>query len=216
VRDDVISRIRRRKIIAIVRGQPADALLPLAAALLAGGIEMMEITFSQKDSPLFHETAAGIRTLAKAFAGRLSVGAGTVMNREQARMACDAGAEYIISPNADARVIEETRKLGLVSLPGAMTPGEIAFAHEAGADFVKVFPAGILGAEYIKAVRAPLTHIPLMAVGGVDEKNVRAFMKAGVSGVGVGGRLVNAEWIAQGRFDGITRLAEEYVNAVKE
>ncbi|MCL2867163.1 MAG: bifunctional 4-hydroxy-2-oxoglutarate aldolase/2-dehydro-3-deoxy-phosphogluconate aldolase [Clostridia bacterium] len=215
MREHIINQIKVEKIIAIIRGQPPEALIPLADALVAGGIRMMEITFSLKDPSRYRVTADGIRMLNKHFSGEISVGAGTVVSREQVRMACDAGASYIVSPGCDARVIDETRKLNLVSLPGAMTPSEIAAAYEAGADFVKVFPAGVLGPSYIRAVRAPLPHIPLLAVGGVDETNAAAFIAAGVMGIGAGGKLVNAEWIAQGFFDRITCAAQAYITVVK-
>ena len=97
----------------------------------------------------------------------------------------------------------------MASIPGAMTPTEIETAYLAGADFVKVFPAGVLGPAYVKAVRGPLGYIPLMAVGGVSEKNIAAFLEAGCVGAGVGGNLVNKEWIAAGQWDRITALARQ-------
>ena len=106
--------------------------------------------------------------------------------------------------------------MGLGLYPGALTPTEILTAYEAGADAVKVFPAGDLGPGYIKAVKAPLSHVPLMAVGGVNEKNAAEFMRAGCVGLGVGGNLVNREWIANGEWNRITDLAKEYVKAVSE
>lgn len=154
--------------------------------------------------------------LKEKFAGKIIPGAGTVITLEQLQMAYDAGAQYIISPNVDVEIIRRTKELGLISLPGAMTPSEIVEAYKAGADFVKVFPVGNLGPAYIKALKAPLSHIPLMAVGGVNEKNAADFLKAGASGLGVGGNLVNKEWIANGEWEKITALAAEFVKAVQE
>ena len=145
----------------------------------------------------------------------MCVGAGTVMTVEQVRQAAEAGAEYMISPNVDEEVIRETKRLGKVSIPGAMTPTEAAFAYKCGADIVKLFPAGLLGAAYIKAVKAPLKHIPVTAVGNVNVDNCAEFIKAGAVGVGVGGSLVSAKLVDEGRFDEITATAQAYVAALR-
>jgi 2-dehydro-3-deoxyphosphogluconate aldolase/(4S)-4-hydroxy-2-oxoglutarate aldolase len=115
----------------------------------------------------------------------------------------------------DARVIRATKALGKISIPGAMTPTEVAYAYECGADIVKMFPAGVLGAGYIKAVKAPLKHIPVVAVGGVNAGNCAEFIKAGAVGVGVGGNLVSPAFVNEGRFDEITAMAQEYTDALK-
>jgi 2-dehydro-3-deoxyphosphogluconate aldolase/(4S)-4-hydroxy-2-oxoglutarate aldolase len=202
------------RIIAIVRGLAPEPMVALADALLRGGVRLVEITFNQAQPDSWADTARSIRLIGERFAGRMLAGAGTVMTLEQLRLAADAGARYIISPNVDVAVIRETRKLGLASLPGALTPTEIAAAHDAGADAVKVFPAGSLGPDYIRAIRAPLCHIPLLAVGGVTEKNCAGFVAAGCAGVGVGGNLVNKQWIQDGKFDDITALARTYTLAL--
>ena len=145
----------------------------------------------------------------------MCVGAGTVMTVEQVRQAAEAGAEYMISPNVDEEVTRETKRLGKVSIPGAMTPTEAAFAYKCGADIVKLFPAGLLGAAYIKAVKAPLKHIPVTAVGNVNVDNCAEFIKAGAVGVGVGGSLVSAKLVDEGRFDEITATAQAYVAALR-
>ena len=212
---NVKEAIASRKLIAIVRGLPGEQLEGLAKALLAGGITLMEITFNQQKPETWSQTADGIKMLCEKFEGQIIAGAGTVVTQEQLTMAYEAGAKYIISPNTDEDIIRRTKELGLVSLPGALTPSEIVVAHKAGADFVKVFPVGNLGPAYIKAVKAPLSHIQLMAVGGVNEKNADDFMRAGAAGLGVGGNLVNKEWIANGEWDKITALAAEYVKAVQ-
>jgi 2-dehydro-3-deoxyphosphogluconate aldolase / (4S)-4-hydroxy-2-oxoglutarate aldolase len=214
MREDIIQLVKAVKIIAIVRGQGEEALIPLAEALYAGGIRMLEVTFSQKDPASWKSTGISIATLKNRLSGKMRFGAGTVMNADQLEIARSAGAEYIVSPGADARIIAETRRLGLVSMPGAMTPTEIAMAYEAGADFVKVFPAGALGAAYIQSIRAPLPHIPMLAVGGINQENAASFLAAGALGLGIGGNLVSGEWIRQGRFDLITQTAAGYVKKV--
>ena len=130
-------------------------------------------------------------------------------------MTARAGGAFIISPDTDVDVIKKTRELGLVSMPGAMTPSEIKAAHNAGADFVKLFPVGDLGASYLKAVKAPLSHIKMMAVGGVNEENAAQFLKAGAVGLGVGGNLAKKEWIEAGEFEKLTAAAKVLVEAVR-
>lgn len=211
-----IDIIKEKKIIAIVRGLPLEQLGPLVEALWLGGIGLVEVTFAQHAPDSWRDTAAGIRMIARDYAGRVLSGAGTVVSLEQLQLAYEAGAQYIISPNADEEIIHATKALGLVSIPGAMTATEIVRAHRAGADLVKVFPADSLGPDYIKAIRAPLAHIPLMVVGGVNERNAAAFMRAGAAGLGVGGSLIRKEWVAAGQWDRITELAKLYTDAVCE
>jgi len=138
-------------------------------------------------------------------------GAGTVTSLKMLELAINAGAAFIVSPDTNEAVIRATVAAGLVSMPGAMTPTEIVTAHGCGADFVKVFPTSSLGAGYIKAVCAPLNHIRMLAVGGVNENNIGEFLAAGAVGAGIGGNLVNKKWIAAGEFDKITELAKQYV-----
>lgn len=214
MREQVLNALWKHKIVAIVRGQRPEDMLHLAGALYEGGVRFMEVTFRQDAPESWPETAEAIASVAREYKDRIFAGAGTVMRPEQLEFARAAGAEYIISPNADERIIRMTRAMGLVSMPGALTPTEIAAAHEWGADAVKVFPAGDMGPGYMKAVCAPLRHIPMMAVGGITEKNAADFIAAGAVGVGVGGNLVNAKWIAEGRFDRIAEIAAEYVRAV--
>ena len=143
------------------------------------------------------------------------VGAGTVTTPELVTRTRDAGGQFIISPDTNPAVIARTRELELVSMPGAMTPSEILAAHAAGADLVKLFPAAALGPAYLKAVRSPISHVRIMAVGGINEKNAAEFLKAGAVGLGVGGNLANRQWIADGAFEKITQTAQALVAAVR-
>ena len=208
--------VKEEKIIAIVRGLPPRHMLHLGHALEEGGVCMMEVTYNQSAPETWGDTAAAIEALAKEFGERLTVGAGTVIRPEQVRMTYDAGGCYLVTPATQPEIIRMGKALGLGLFPGAFTPTEILAAYEAGADGVKVFPASALGPSYIKAVRAPLSHIPLLAVGGINEKNAAEFLRAGCVGLGVGGSLVNKQWIADGEWDKITALAKEYVQAVQE
>lgn len=215
MRDKIIEFICREKIIAIVRGAEPERCGAVAQALYAGGIRLMEITYDQKAPESWQATANAIGALAREYEGRMFVGAGTVTSPELAELTAKAGGAFIISPDTDTAVIKRTRELGLVSMPGAATPSEIKAAHQAGADFVKLFPAGSLGAGYLKAVKAPLSHIRLMAVGGIDEKNAAEFLKAGAAGLGAGGNLAKKDWIESGQFQKLTGAARALVEAVK-
>ena len=214
MRELTIERILSDKVIAIVRGLSPNALLDLAGALVAGGINLIEITFDQSNPESWIDTCVGIRMLNDEFKGKVLAGAGTVLTVEQAARAYDAGAKYLISPDANPLVIKKTRELGIVSIPGCMTPTDIASAMQAGADFIKIFPAGALGVDYIRAIRAPLSHAKMLAVGGIDEKNAADFIRAGCLGIGVGGKLVNKDLIAAKKFDQITEIAKAHVAAV--
>ncbi len=211
MRDVVIEKVIQKKIIAIVRGVYGEDCVNLAKALHAGGIELMEVTFDQSDPALLSRTADTIAALCRALGDRMLFGAGTVTSVKMLDMAKEAGARFAVSPDVNGEVIQATVAAGMVSMPGALTPTEIVSAHRWGADFVKVFPVSNLGASYIKTIRGPLNHIRLLAVGGVSEKNIAEFLKAGCVGAGVGGNLVNREWIRNGEFEKITRLAEELI-----
>ena len=210
----IMNRVRQERVIAIVRGQPLDALLHLAQAFKEGGIGMMELPFAQNAPETWKDTAAAISAVKKEFGNDVLVGAGTVITPEQLKIAVDAGAQYLVTPTTDTEIIRTGKKQGLGMFPGALTPTEILTAYNAGADAVKVFPAGCMGAEYIKAVHVPLSHIPLMAMCGITEKNAADFIKAGCCCVGVSGRLVNQEWIKAGEWNKITSLAKEFKKAV--
>lgn len=204
----MIDLVLESKIVAIVRGLD-EGYVPLAQAMYDGGIRAIEVTFNQKDPSQWSKTTDGIRKIREAMGNKMLVGAGTVTSVELTELAHGAGAQFIVSPDINEAVIRRTKELGMLSMPGALTPTEVLTAHNAGADFVKVFPAGSLGSGYIKAIRGPLNHIRLLAVGGVSEKNVSEFIKAGCVGAGVGGNLVNKEWIANGEFDRIRALAQQ-------
>ena len=187
-----------------MRGVSADQCSKVANALYAGGVRLMEITYNQKDPASWQQTAEAIGALTEEFGAKMLFGAGTVTNVELVELTQCPRRKYIISPDTNVDVIKRTVELGMVSLPGAMTPTEVMTAHDAGADFVKLFPCIDNAPAYLKALSAPLNHIRFLAVGGVNADNCAAFMNAGAYGVGVGGCLVNKEWVAQERYDLIT------------
>lgn len=215
MRQKVIETVEKERIIVIVRGVEREKLIPLAEAMYEGGVRLMEITYSANGSVSDEDTAANIKMLAEHFAGRMYIGAGTVLTEKQVELTKEAGGWFIISPDTYPEVIQKTRELGLVSMPGALTPSEIQIAHRAGADFVKMFPITNMGVDYVKAVVAPLSHIKLLAVGGVDESNMPEYLNAGVSGFGIGSNIINKKLIAAGDYAGITALAKKYTEVVK-
>lgn len=214
MRERVIKEILDKKIIAIVRGVDEDQALKIAKALYEGGVTMVEVTFNQKNPAQFVNTANAIRAINAELGDKMLVGAGTVTSVELVQMAAEAGAKYIISPDADVEVIKKTRELGLVSLPGAYTPTEAKQAYNAGADMVKLFPCVGDAPAYLKAICAPFNHIPFLAVGGVNADNAADFIKAGAVGVGVGGSLVNKKWADAGEYWRITEEAKKFIKNI--
>lgn len=215
MREQIIQKVLEEKLIVIVRGLEKEKMIPLAEAMYEGGIRLIEVTYSANGSISDEVTAECIRSIEEHFGGDMLVGAGTVLTTKQVELTKEAGGSYIISPNVNASVIQKTRELGMVSMPGALTPTEIENAHELGADFVKVFPVSTLGPEYLKAVSAPLSHIKLLAVGGVDHHNLKDYLKAGVCGFGMASNIVDKNAVAEGNYAAITKLAKCYVEAVK-
>ena len=209
--DDILTQVRKHRIIVAMRGVPPERMTAAAQAMYEGGIRMLEITFNQNDPQTADRTAAAIRVVNAAMGGCMLVGAGTVLTAAQARAAVEAGAKYLLSPNLDLEVMAEARRLGTAMIPGAMTPSEVACAWKAGAALVKLFPADTLGLPYIKAMAAPLGHIPLLPMGGVNSRNLMEFLShPSVAGVGVGSNIAKAPLIQAGDFDAIRGLAREF------
>ena len=214
-RETVIQEILDKKLIAIIRGAQEGQALAAARALLDGGVRLVELTFNQSKPETFAGTANAIRNICDCLGDKVTVGAGTVISVEQVELAAQAGASYIISPDTDEAVIKKTRELGLVSLPGAFTPTEAKIAHNAGADFVKLFPC-LDGPEYLKAIMAPLSHIRFLAVGGITPENAKAFLQAGAAGLGVGGSLVNKKLLDAGDYMQIKENACRFIRSMRE
>lgn len=202
---NLIDYIIKHKIVSIARRIYGEDLRRLGQSLCRGGIRLMELTFDQNDPRHLSKTAEGI-TLLRDIDGLL-IGAGTVLSMDQLRTAADSGAKYIVSPNTDVRIIEATKKLGLVSIPGAATPTEILNAHQAGADFIKIFPALPLGVDYLKAICQPLNHLRFIANAGVAPENIRTFFDMGFVGAGISTYLNDPALIMQQNFDELERRA---------
>lgn len=182
----VLSQILQYKIVAIIRGaNPAD-VVSIAEALYKGGVRLLEVTLNSSNALEL------VKELSGKMDNKLLIGAGTVLNASMAKQAINAGAKFIISPTLNIETIQVTKELGAVSIPGAFTATEILTAHESGADIVKVFPASV-GPDYIKDIRGPLSHIPLMPTGGITLNNVSDYFKVGAVAVGIGSDLVNTK-----------------------
>ncbi len=208
--------IDKYKIIAIVRGLENKYILDTARALYDGGIRLLEITFNQKSPTCIDDTKLAIEMVKSEFGDKMRVGAGTVLTKEQVDAAYKAGAEFILSAVMNKEIIQYANELGLVSIPGALTPTEIELAYTYGADYIKVFPAGDLGISYLKSIKAPLSHIPMTAVGGVGINNIKEFLAIGINVVGLGSNLVNPKLIKEGKFKEITDLARQHTQLLSE
>lgn len=179
----MIDLIKQEKVVAIFRGLDMEALLPKVELLLQYNLPLMEITLN---SPSAVEM---ISSLKERYGNDIHLGAGTVTKAEEVEQVKDAGATYIISPNMDKDVIQKTKALDMISIPGVMTPTEMQQATEYGADMLKVFPAMNMGMDYIKNVKGPFPEMSFMATGGVNDKNVRQFIESGYDAVGIGSSL---------------------------
>ena len=207
---DILTSLLHEKIVAIVRLDSGQHLVRAAEALLAGGISVIEFTFS---------TAGVLDMLKEAsahFGDKVLLGAGTVLDPETARAAIEAGAQFIVTPSANLATIALCKRYGRPIVAGAMTPTEIMTVWEAGADLVKVFPASAVGGpDYIKAVLAPLPQLRLVPTGGVSADNAALYLKAGAAAVAVGGSLTDKKAVARGDWAAITAEAERLVAAVR-
>ena len=209
-KDKVLRRIGDIGIVPVVRAASASEAIAIGDAIVAGGIELLEITMTVPGA------VDVMREAVKRYGDRLLVGAGTVIDAEQTRACIAAGARFIVSPVVDEASIAECRRADLAVMPGALTPTEIVRAWRAGADLVKVFPCSAVGgAAYIKALRAPLPQIPLVPTGGVTLDTVAGFFAAGATAVGVGSDLCNVAAIRLGHAHQITETARAYVRAVQ-
>ena len=190
-KDEIKEIIKNKKLIAILRNIGEDKLFPIVEALYQGGIRVLEVTYSQNGTISDDDTEKNIHNLVEKMSNKMLIGAGTVLTEEQVIRTKRAGGCFIISPDTNENVINKTNELEMVSIPGALTPTEIKHAYDLGADFVKVFPSSAFGASYIKAIKAPLSNIDLLSVGGVDLNNINDFYNAGVCGFGIGSNILD-------------------------
>jgi 2-dehydro-3-deoxyphosphogluconate aldolase/(4S)-4-hydroxy-2-oxoglutarate aldolase len=204
---EIIAKLTNPGIIAIIRAKKAAQALPIAEALLAGGVIAIEITMSTPDA------ISAIRSVSEKLGERALIGVGTVLDGETCRAAIEAGAQFVVSPICRPELAQIANAAQRPVMLGAYTPTEAQLAHEAGADFVKIFPADNLGAGYIKALRAPLPHLRIVPTGGVDLNTLGEFLKAGCPAVGAGSSLITREILEKEDWPALTRRAAEFVTA---
>lgn len=202
-------RLMNAAVIAVVRSPRRDLVVPLAEALVAGGVVAIEITTTTPDA------LNAIRDARAALGDQAMIGVGTVLENITCRGALDAGAEFVVSPILRGTMVPLCHSAEVPVMLGAFTPTEAQTAYEAGADFVKIFPADSLGPTFVKALRAPLPHLRLVPTGGVDLGNVSDFLRAGCAALGVGSSLVSAELLKNQDWPELTRLASAFMAAVR-
>jgi 2-dehydro-3-deoxyphosphogluconate aldolase/(4S)-4-hydroxy-2-oxoglutarate aldolase len=202
--------LERAALIPVLRASSAEMGHALVDAMMAGGVTVIEVTMTVPNATTL------LGELKQKHGDSLLLGSGTVTDAAQAQATIEAGAEFVVSPSLHLDVIAKTKELGKVSIPGALTPTEVITAWRAGADYVKVFPCSAMGgASYLKALRAPFPELKLIPTGGVTFETAVDFLKAGASALGVGGDLVNAAAIAEGKPEIVTRTARAYVDIIQ-
>jgi 2-dehydro-3-deoxyphosphogluconate aldolase/(4S)-4-hydroxy-2-oxoglutarate aldolase len=205
----IIALLEDPGIIAVVRAQKAAQVGPLCDALLAGGVVAIEITMTTPNA------IAAIAEASEKVGDRGVVGVGTVLDAETCRAAIAAGAEFVVTPICRTELVAVAHAAQCPIMLGAYTPTEAQTAHEAGSDYVKIFPADTLGPGYMKALRAPLPHLRIVPTGGVDVRNAADFLKAGCAALGVGSSLVSAKILQEGDWPELTRRASQFVQAAR-
>jgi 2-dehydro-3-deoxyphosphogluconate aldolase/(4S)-4-hydroxy-2-oxoglutarate aldolase len=205
----VVQRIRQERAVAVIRTDSVERAVAAANAAVGGGFRVIEITLS------FPEASRVIAELAENNDGGLLIGAGTILTREQVREAVEAGAKFLVSPCVLPEVIDAAHELQVAIIPGAFTPTEIYSAYSLGADIVKIFPAVKFGPEYLKAVRGPLSQIPIMPTSGVDASNVAEWFRAGAVAVGAVGSVFDPVLIRDANWNELTKRAREFMEAVR-
>ena len=207
---DVLQRIRDNGLIPVVRAESAELALRAVEAIRAGGVSVLEVTMTVPGA------IKVIEQLTNAFGDEAVIGAGTVLDLKTAQACLNAGAQFIVSPSLDERTIDFCREHEVAVFPGALTPTEVVRAWNAGADAVKVFPAGAVGgASYLKALKAPLPQIELVPTGGVSLKTAADFIKAGAMALGVGADLIDLKAVREGREELITERARQFLEIVR-
>ena len=207
----VLQRIRVTGLIPVVRAESAELAMRAVEAIKAGGVDVLEVTMTVPGA------IDVIAKLAATFGTEVVIGAGTVLDPNTAHKCVQAGAQFIVSPALNEETIAFCRSNDVAVFPGALTPTEVVHAWNAGADAVKVFPAGAVGgASYLKALKAPLPQIELVPTGGVSLKTAANFIEAGAMALGVGADLVDMKALREGRDEVITERAREFLEIVRE
>lgn len=207
---EVLDAISKNGVVAIVRGTTQEQMSTIVDALYRGGIRIIEVTFNTPNASEI------IQNLTKCYADKMIIGAGTVLDAETARIAILSGAQFILSPSLNDEVIKMCNRYNILAVPGVFTPTEAVRAWELGAKIVKVFPAGIVGASYIKQLLGPLNQLRIIVVGGINEANFPSYIKAGAIGAGIGGELVNRKLADSEEYEEIYRRAQNFMEIFKK
>jgi 2-dehydro-3-deoxyphosphogluconate aldolase / (4S)-4-hydroxy-2-oxoglutarate aldolase len=209
-KQEVAQKIRTVGIVPVLRAASADQARFAAEAVCAGGIPIVEITMTVPGAIEL------IAQLAKTAAPEVLIGAGTVLDARTAELCLAAGADFVVSPGFDPETVELVKRQNKLMMAGALTPTEVIAAWKAGSDFVKIFPCGAMGgAKYIKALKAPLPHVPMIPTGGVSLETAADLIRAGSDALGVGGELVSAATLRSGNGRQITEAARQYLEIVQ-
>jgi len=206
----IISQIESTGVVAIIRASGSGELIDVVNALRDGGLTCIEVTMTTPNA------LDVIRSAREKVGDTAAIGVGTVLDAQTARAAILAGAQFVVAPITDLRTIKLCKRYSVPVLPGALTPTEIAKAWEAGADFVKVFPTGSLGSQYLSDLRGPLPHIKIVPTGGITLENAGEFIRAGASALGIGSALVRKDWLIKRDFGAIKNAASQWLQAVKQ
>ncbi len=205
---NIVEELRDRTIVAVVRAPDPTSALAGADALVRGGVSVIEVTYSTPEAPTV------IARLRERYGDDAVVGAGTVTTKDEVQQAVECGAQFLVSPGTDVDVAAVMRASGTPFALGAMTPSEVMLAHKCGADIVKIFPGSVGGPDFLKALRGPFPHVPLMPTGGVSVANAREWLDAGAVCLGAGSDLVSNALLAAGDWVEIERRAAAFTRAV--
>lgn len=208
-RQEIIARLVQPGLIAVVRARATEQVVPLAEALLRGGIKAVEVTMTTPNA------LSAIRDCVQRLPSDALIGVGTVLDAKTCQAAVEAGAQFVVTPIMRPAIAEAAHALDKPVMLGAFTPTEAQAAYEAGADFVKLFPAEAVGTSYIKALRAPLPHLKIVPTGGVTLENVADFFKAGCAAVGIGSSLISASMLEKNDWAELERAARQFVAAAR-
>lgn len=214
-KSEVIKTIDQEKIIVVIRGIYDKDLVTLVRALNDGGIKCFEVTYDPTDPDTLTRIKENIELLNREIDG-LMLGVGTVLTEEHIQNAYESGAKFIVSPHLNTKLVEKTNELDLVSIPGCMTPTEILAADEAGADYIKFFPAGTLGLKYCKDIFAPIHHVKYLATVGITEDTFADFLEIGFTGAGISSQLVDKKLRDTNRYDILTERARNFVSIAQK
>ncbi|MCR1834563.1 bifunctional 4-hydroxy-2-oxoglutarate aldolase/2-dehydro-3-deoxy-phosphogluconate aldolase [Oceanobacillus caeni] len=207
----IIDEIKKNKIVAVIRKSNKENIVPILKALSNGGVKSVEIT---AETP---NVGGIIETAVNQIGEEVNIGAGTVLDPETAKTVIMAGAKFIVSPTLNTEMLKLTNSYGILNIPGVMTPSEILTAYENGAQMVKVFPAEILGPNYIKNILGPLPHVQAMVTGGITIENMNEYLAKGSVAVGIGSNLVNASKLkTKEDYNDLTKRANQYTRKLKE